>query len=450
MKKVFATILAVLMAVSMLPGCSSQNATSSGSTQNSVASTGSTTEACQLDMTHMYPKEQEKSDVLNQAFHTLLDQFQSENKNVTLNITEMEQSNYSTKIQAQAAANDLPDVFLVKGSWMKNFYNNNALAALDTYIDQQGIRSKYRSGTLDAVTIDEKTYGLPVSCGLTSSIYYNADILKSVGYSSFPTTWDEIFKAGEKLKAKGISLFALGNKDKWAIESCVLSTMADRYLGTEWTNNIIANNGKSKFTDAGFVKTLTLLQKMATSGLFNADFNTIPNTQADTLYCQGKAAATISGSWTVNWILTNASKEVSSATKMALLPAVDGGAGDANSTSGGSGWYLCANANLSGAKLDAAAKLVMYLTGEKTSTLLQESGVIGPIKVSTDLSKLQSLQKEYVTQANSITTTPIFDARLSSAVVDVMNSGMQELLNGTTTPQALAEKIQAEQEKLKN
>ena len=229
----------------------------------------------------------------------------------------------------------------------------------------------------------------------------------------------------------------------------MLSALSDRFLGTDWTNNLIANNGKSKFTDAGFVNTLTLIQKMAKSNLFNKDFNTITNTQSDSLYSQGKTAATVSGSWTIAYVIKNASKTVTDATKLALLPSVDGGKGEASATSGGSGWYVCINSKLTGAKLEAASKLVTYLGGDKASTRFQEKGIIGARKEETDLNKLQKLQKEYIEQANSVKTTPIFDARMNSSVVDVMNSGMQELLNGTAAPAALAQKIQAEQDKVK-
>lgn len=438
MKRVLATALSALLLVSLLPACSSKPSSDSSSAQS-----------CRIDITHMFPKEQESSDTTNKVFHTLLDRFQSENKNISLNITEMEQSNYATKIQAQAAANDLPDVFLVKGSWMKNFNNNKAMAPLDKYINQQGIREKYRTSALDPATMDGKTYGLPLTCGLTSFIFYNTDIMKSIGYSSFPTTWDGIFQAAAKLKAKGIPMFSLGNKDKWPVESSALSTLADRYLGTEWTQNIIANNGKAKFTDDGFVKALTFLQKMSKSGLFNADFNTVANTQGDTYYCQGKSAATISGYWTVSFILQNATPQIADSTKMTILPPVDEEIGSTNTTSGGSGWFVCVNSKLQGTKLDAAVKLASYLTGTKASTLLTQNGIVGPINVKTDTSKLKPLQQEYIKQGNTLRTTPIFDARLSSSVVDVMNSGLQELLNGTIAPKDLAAKIQAEQDKLK-
>ena len=200
MKKTIAAILSVAMVATSLTACAS-----SSSDQSSAASkTGGTgTEAVELDVTDLYPKEQMASDVTNQTAHELMEQFQKENPSVTLNQTEMEQSNYATKIQAQAAANDLPDVFWVKGSWIKNFSDNSALAPLDKYIDAQKLKAGYREGTLSAPTIDGKTYGLPFTCGLTSSIYYNETILKSVGCDSFPTTWVWDFSAGGQAERQG-------------------------------------------------------------------------------------------------------------------------------------------------------------------------------------------------------------------------------------------------------
>lgn len=438
MKKIVSVVLVLMTVLLMLTACKSSGTDSTSSKQIT------------LTMTHFYTKEEMKSSDESTLFHKMIDQFQKDNPNIKLDITEMTQDNYATKIQAQATANDAPDVFLLKGSWTTTFVDNKIVAPLDSFIDSSGAKDKYRNGIFKAATRSNKIYGSPVQFAVTSLIFYNQDMWKSIGYDTFPNNWNDILAAIPKFKAKSITPFALGNKDKWPYESCILSSMGDRFTGTDWTNNIIDKNGKSKFTDPDFVKSLDFSQKMAKAGIFNPDFNAIQNNQADTYYCQGKAASTFEGYWDVAYIQTNATKEILKATKIAVLPPVDGGKGDANSTSGGCGWYLSANGNLNGEKLAAAGKLIMALTGEKYSKdLATQYGQIGAVNVGdVDTSKFPQLTQDYVKLMNSVKMTPIYDIQMEGSVIDTMNTGLQELLNGTTTPAALATKIQAEQDKL--
>jgi raffinose/stachyose/melibiose transport system substrate-binding protein len=94
--------------------------------------------------------------------------------------------------------------------------------------------------------------------------------------------------------------------------------------------------------------------------------------------------------------------------------------------------------------------LFMYVTGEEYSRNLTEKyGLIGSVNVGeVDVSKFSNITQEYVNLFNSgITLTPIYDIHMDSNVIDIMNTGLQELLNGTETPSGLAEKLQAAQEK---
>jgi raffinose/stachyose/melibiose transport system substrate-binding protein len=46
-----------------------------------------------------------------------------------------------------------------------------------------------------------------------------------------------------------------------------------------------------------------------------------------------------------------------------------------------------------------------------------------------------------------ITLTPIYDIQMDGTVIDVMNTGLQDLLNGTVQPADLAKQIQEAQDK---
>jgi raffinose/stachyose/melibiose transport system substrate-binding protein len=95
--------------------------------------------------------------------------------------------------------------------------------------------------------------------------------------------------------------------------------------------------------------------------------------------------------------------------KSPCFPAVEGGKGKADSTSGGAGWFIAANSKLKGEKLNAAEKFIMYVTGEKYSKDLAEKyGLVGSVNVGkADTSKFSNVTQEYVNLVNSgIALTP--------------------------------------------
>ena len=47
---------------------------------------------------------------------------------------------------------------------------------------------------------------------------------------------------------------------------------------------------------------------------------------------------------------------------------------------------------------------------------------------------------------DAVELTPIYDILMDASVIEVMNSGLQELMNGTKDAQTLAAEIQKEQE----
>ncbi len=402
----------------------------------------------ELTVSHYYLEEERASNDVGDSFLAMVEKWQEENPDIKLTQQAMSQADYATKIQAQAAVNELPDVFMVKGSWIDNFAENDVMAPINDYLDQYEYKDNFKNGVFDVATRDGQIYGLPNQLSLTSIVYYNEDLWKSIGYDEFPDNWDDIFAAAEKFNEMGISTFSLGNKDKWPAESCLLSTIGDRYTGKEWTDSIIANDGNASFTDESFVNALQLLQDMATKNVFNPDFNTITDTQAAEYYSQGLAAATVSGHWEIAAINSFAEQDIIDHTKVAILPAIDGET--ANSISGGCGWYFAVNKNLTGEKLDAAMDFMFKTTGyEMAEYAVEQHGLITAANVEdVDVSAFPQLTQDFIGLMDTLDLTPVYDLQMDGAVIEVMNTGIQDLLNGTKTAEDLAAEIQAEQEKL--
>ena len=94
------------------------------------------------------------------------------------------------------------------------FANKGLLEPLNEHMTAAGTDMEdFIDAALDITSVDGEAYGLPFRYD-GSGIYYNVDILAQYGYDSFPTTWDEMLKLCDLIKADGKYGFAwpLGNQ----------------------------------------------------------------------------------------------------------------------------------------------------------------------------------------------------------------------------------------------
>lgn len=436
MKKFSLKIGSILLALAMttsLSACSKNTTTSESKSSD---------EKITLSVMHMYPKS--NTDGNSIAYNKVVDEFKKANPNIILNEEALGNNTYETKIAAVAAGNQLPDLFIYKGSMLDMFISNKLVNAVDDVLDKD---PEWKNGFYDGIfndfVKDGKTYGIPFQKLDTHLIFYNTKIFSDAGISEFPTTWAGFEDAIKKIKAKGITPISLGNKDNWVAESCLLSTLADRYTGPDWFDSI-KNKGGAKFTDPEFVQALTMLQKLANMGAFNSDMNSLDNMQQKTAYYNGKAAMFMEGNWAISSVVNDAPKEISENTNLAILPGIDGGKGDANDNSAGASWAWNVNANVTGAKRDAAFKFIKAVTDSNYATVAVEANAFPASKpAKVDNSKLASLSIKYLDLSEKFKPVAIYDSQLPADLINVMNTGIQSLMINDTTPQELAQKIQA-------
>jgi raffinose/stachyose/melibiose transport system substrate-binding protein len=446
--------LALLVAVSMLfslAACGSSSgsddsATASSAAGQSTAASGDSQEPVTLSFIHMFPNEDTEGNSI--AFHKAMDKFKADNPNIKIDEEPLSHDNYETKVRTLAAGNELPDIFIVKGSMTSMFIGNKLINPVDDVLNADpDWKNSFLQGAFDDFTVDGKNYGIPFQMLNTHLIYYNKKLLNDAGISTFPTTWKDFLDAINKLKAKGITPISLGNKGNWVAESCILSTLGDRFTGPDWFTSIKEKKG-AKFTDPEFISALTALQDLAKMGAFNTDLNSIDNMQQKTPYYNGKAAMFMEGNWAISNVINDAPKDIQENTELALLPAVEGGKGDAMENSAGGAWAYNVNSELTGAKLTAAFKVLKAVTDADYAKIAVESNAFpasNPKDV--DQSKLAPLSSKYLELASKIKPVPIYDAQLSADLIQVMNTGLQQLLINTISPEDLAKKIQAEYEK---
>lgn len=435
-------VLSIILMVSMIVTACGSNSADKG------AEGGSGNEKIKITLKHGYlsanvGKYSEETGVL-----TMLEKFKKDHPDIEIEEEQVSFEEYGMKAQTLAASNDLPDVFILPGSYMSNFIKNEMISPLNEDLDKNPKwRDGYRPGTFDRATYDGKIYGVPIAAGPTHLIFYNSKMFADVGYPQFPSTWNELLDASEKLKAKGIIPFAFANKGKWYALDMWLGALADRYAGPEWTKSIVEGSG-AKYTDPEFVKALTQISELAKAGYFNKDLNSINGDIMHSYYYEGKAAAFIDGIWDVNNQVNNAPKDVLEATKVAVFPGVDGGKGNPKSSTGGAGVYYSINSKIeAGPKREAIMKLLQYMTGEGSAKIMAGVGGFPAYDPGEfDESKLNRLALETYKVADAAPATRIFGLWFEAPVNEVLTTGLQDMLAGVKTPEQLAKETQQEYE----
>lgn len=383
-------------------------------------------------------------DGMTTAFRNVLDQFQKDNPNIKIDEETISSDDLATKVQTLAAADELPDIFWLKGQMAETFVNNGKVMPLGEFLDNDpDWKASFKEGVFSNFTYNDQIYGIPFQITNTC-IYYNEDLMKAAGVDQFPTTWDELLDAVKKIKATGVTPIVLGNKAKWNAESVIMSTLGNRFTGDEWYQNIRDKSG-AKFTDPEFVAALSALDQLAKAGAFNSDVNSIDDSQQRQLYMNGQAAMSIDGTWALADLKANSPEDVLNATKIAALPSVEGGKGDQNAITGGAGWAYAVNASSDPAKKTAVGKFLRALTGVEFATEEAKAGSLTAVTPNDyDQSSSPALFKEFDEFQKNRPFIPVYDHQLSSGLMEVLQSGLQELLIGVVTPEQLAQKVQDE------
>lgn len=450
-RKLLASFLIAAMALSMA-GCggSTTSINDDGSTETTADSSDDNTDESgqiTISLMTMNTREEAETNGYQYAFWKAVDEWKEAHPDVVIEEETMDQTSYQTKINAVASSGDMPDIFALKGSWTNSFVQNGWVA--DITEDVQDVQDIYIDNAFRFATIDEKIYGIPKQSQCTGLVFYNSELWSEIGYDEFPTTWDDLLDAVQKFKEKGITAFVMGNKANWPAESCWLSTLGDRFTGTDWTYSIVDGDG-AKFTDDSFVQALTCFQELSESGAFNEDINSLDDTEQNTVYFNKKAAAIANGDWFISTLNNSAPEDVLASTKLAVLPSVNGGSEDQNTVSGGCIWYWAMSSNeMSPEKRELTIDFLKYITSQQVGNDTAEHGDSPAVKnPEYDTTKTSELFNEYQELIKTVTQVPVYDGCMDASVIETMNTGLQSLLIGETTPEELAESIQLEQEQV--
>lgn len=404
----------------------------------------------ELELMHYSTSEEADGNGGSDAFRTTIANWEAAHPDITLNQNVIANAEYKTEIATLAAADDLPDVFLLQGMNTIAWADQGLVMDLTDTIKASPYYDQYNQAYFTPFTVGDKIYGFPALTGGTCTVViYDKQMWKDAGFDTFPSTWEDVEKASEYFNEQGITTIAFGNGGQWQANSDFLSTLGNRYTGPEWFSSLIAKDGAA-FTDDTFVAALKETQHLFNeTKIFNEDFNAVTNEDAREYYISGDAAAFIGGNWDESYIWASLQDtDKFDQIGFAVLPQPADATEAPNSQNIGLGYAVAINPKVADDpdKLAAAIDLAQELTGPAFASYVAENYALGGLtKVDdVDLSGFDQITQDFYNWSY-VDTDPceIYDSYIDSAVWSVLNTDLQTMMNGEMSPEDVAANAQA-------
>jgi raffinose/stachyose/melibiose transport system substrate-binding protein len=355
--------------------------------------------------------------------------------------------NRFTKLPAEMATGNPPKIFDLFGGNADALKYTKAGRLLDltSILDELGIKDKFLN-VFGQFTLDGKIYGLPIG-GSVEGVFYNTELFTQ-NHLNPPTTWDDLVKAADTLKAKGITPFAMGSAAAW-VPNMLVNTLIGRYTNG-FPNGIVT--GEVKWNQAEVVAGYALYETWVKKGYFTR--GELGKTYDDMLndFAAGKAGMMFDGSWR-----SSAFKEGAVAASLlgkvafVALPALPNAAGDQTSLNANFSNGYGFSSDLSDSELKAVKAFIKNLYSDEMQLRgLLDDGVLPSMKLSDE--SLAKVTDQIVKQVLDVmkaagATFVHFDAVAQKTVYSETELQLQKLIAKKATAQEVGDAIEKIQEK---
>lgn len=242
MKKIFACLLAGLLALSSLSACNNSSTESSGSGDGgSTAGDDAQGSGETVELEFVQQKRE-----ATETFDKVIEEFQAAHSNIVVKQNTVPDADQV--LMGRAASNTLPDLMT---HWPGNasftaFCEEGKIIDITDADFVSNIDESYVNGILQ----DGKLYCIPVALNFMG-VWYNVDKFTEAGYE-IPKTWDEMIDIAKDIQSKGDGdyAFVLPDKDTWTIDQC-LSNIYGKSLQDYTIQDIYdaVGAGEKTFTD---------------------------------------------------------------------------------------------------------------------------------------------------------------------------------------------------------
>ena len=206
---------------------------------------------------------------------------------------------FKDAILVQLAGDNPPDMFSYwAGAKTQSLIDAGQIGTIDDMWKSAGLDSVIPASIANsAATYGGKKYLIPFDYHYVG-MFYNPAAMKTAGITKNPTTWTELMAAASKLKAKGITPFAMGSKNAWPAQFW-FDYILLRTAGPDYRAKLMA--GKASYTDPQVKNAFAQWKTVLDKGYFNTSPNGIDWTDAADQVSSGKAAMTLMGTWVTGY-----------------------------------------------------------------------------------------------------------------------------------------------------
>ncbi|GCE31735.1 ABC transporter substrate-binding protein [Dictyobacter alpinus] len=303
-------------------------------------------------------------------FQKILHDFETQN-HITLNQT-IAASDAPQVYETSLLAGKEADIVMVNlADKATNWSKQGSTIDVKDLVKQWGLADQILPAAISEWTQNGKLAAFPYN-GFKWPVWYNMDLLKSVGVTKAPTTIDELITDGKKLHSAGKGGFVVGGND-WSGY-----TLFTQFMESYMTQSDIASAfSKGTFcSNADAMKGINLFIKIRDSDVFVKDVAGLKADQMNSQFYTAGASMMSAGSWA----FAGASPELSKNVYLGGLPVPpDSPYTKPTAYQGYSSMGIWISPN--GQKhLDQVRKFVQYMFSPKVISVQVSKGMIPTVK----------------------------------------------------------------------
>ncbi|SHN47296.1 ABC transporter substrate-binding protein [Cryptosporangium aurantiacum] len=145
-------------------------------------------------------------DLGGQGVQELIDLFEKEHPNITIKPEGGTSKELYTRVQAQAAAGDPPDIAQIGWSKLASAADNLPIVPIDDLASADEVKtvtSQLLPGAIEAGNVDDKLVAMPFAMS-TPTLFVNAKLFRAAGLDPAkpPQTWEEVKAAALTIRSK--------------------------------------------------------------------------------------------------------------------------------------------------------------------------------------------------------------------------------------------------------
>lgn len=228
------------------------------------------------------------------AWQQMADGFMKENPDVKIKINTFDHEGFKTSIRNFLSANPPDIVTWYAGNRMAPFVNANLFEDVSDVWAKEGLKEKLKSAN-SAMTINGKQYGVPYTY-YQWGVYYNKSVFTKHGIA-VPTNWEDLVKSSAKLKAAGVTPFAIGTKALWPTGGW-FDYMNMRVNGYQFHMDL--TSGKVPYTDKRVAAVFDKWDQLVKPGYYLSNHASIDWQDALPALVKGEAAMYLMGNFAVD------------------------------------------------------------------------------------------------------------------------------------------------------